>query len=96
MRGFWKNIVPEANVIGFSNLANTCWGSAQCKGLHLTLWGIQRRMRAILGLLRTHSLSVKTGTFINNGNSKANCDKCCHRGINNVPWGLGEGEANLK
>lgn len=83
-------------MIGFSNLANICWGSAQCRGLRLTLWGIRRGIRAIPDLLRAHSVSVKTDTYINNVNSNTDCDKCCQGRIHNMPWSLGEGETNLK
>lgn len=65
------------------------------KGYAWHCGGIWRWIPAIPGLLRAHRLSVETDTYLNNSDSKADCDKCYHRGRNNMLWSLGEGNTNL-
>lgn len=91
-----KNIEQGTNTFGFRILTNVCWVSAQYKVLQLTLWRRQRWIRAVPGLWRAHSLSVKTDTNIHDSNPNPDWDECYQRKIHNVLWSLGEGEPYLE
>jgi len=54
--------------------------------------GDSRQISAVPGLWRAHGASVKTDRCINNSNSKEDCDKCAHWGINTTLRSLGERE----